>query len=409
MKYLVVGAGFAGATVARELAEAGHQVLVIDKREHIGGNAYDYINEHGIRVHKYGPHLWHTSNDEVQAWASKFTEWVEYKHHVKARLPDGRDVPLPINPETIEAVFGRRFWDWCMANGWEDGVPVGGVRQGAHAAFLESLQVAPPEGSTTSLDHVLASVGKELCDLFFAPYTQKMWGLSLDQLPASVAARIPTNVESGSDLYFPKDKHQFLPADGYTTMFKNILNHPNITVRLNTSRERLQRADMAVYWEHDLGYSDLDFDHVFTSEPIDSFFEYIHGSLPWRSVKMHVVTLPLPKALSAPVINFTHTGPHTRVTEWKQLPAHGGNDHVTTLTFEEPCDYEDNDLERYYPVKTSQAVCPNRELYRVYDDLAKEGGCVTFIGRCGMYVYTDMGPCIASSLSIVRKFLKEQS
>lgn len=400
-KALVIGAGFAGATVARELAEAGWKVKVIDRRDHIGGNAFDYVNEHGIRVHKYGPHLWHTSNDVVQEWASRFTEWVPYKHWVRAQLADGTTTPLPINPETIETVFGSRFDKWAYENDQIDYHPETGdmvdYKHGAAAAFLETL-VEHHDPVTNSRQHVENSVGKELCDLFFAPYTRKMWGLELEDLPASVAARIPTNVETWSELYFPKDKHQCLPKAGYTAMFSNILAHENITVELECSRQELaQREPGAAY------------DVTFTSEPIDEYFECRLGPLPWRSVKMHVYTLPLPNALEAPVINFTHAGPFTRVTEWKQLPAHGSNDTWTTLTFEEPCDYRDNNKERYYPVKTSQAACPNRALYEEYRKLAEQEQNVIFIGRCGQYVYTDMAPCVSSSLAAVRKFLKEQS
>lgn len=403
MKVLVVGAGFAGSVTARELAEAGHEVLVIDKRDHIGGNAYDYVNEHGIRVHRYGPHLWHTSNDEVHAWASRFAEWVPYLHRVEAQLADGKTVPLPINRETIEEVFGNRFDAWADNNhgveyDFDTGAMVG-YKDGAYAAFLETLVEHHPE-VTNSRQHVENSVGKELCDLFFAPYTKKMWGLSLEELPASVAARIPTNVGSGSHLYFPKDKHQYLPAHGYTAMFANILSHPNIQVKLDSVYEG------GKVWRN--GYAlDADFDHVFTSQPIDTYFDCMHGELPWRSIKMHVMTVPMPIALPAPVVNFTHDGPITRVTEWKLLPAHGDHPHVTTLTFEEPCDYRDNDMERYYPVKTAMAVDPNRELYKKYREMADALPDVTFIGRCGMYVYTDMAPCISTTLSIVRKFLEK--
>jgi UDP-galactopyranose mutase len=395
MHILVVGAGFAGATAARELAEAGHKVHVVDKRPHIAGNAYDYVNEHGIRVHQYGPHLWHTSNDEVQAWASRFTEWVSYRHWVRAQLADGSTVPLPINPETIEAVFGNRFYKWAYHNDQIEYQPeIGdmlGYKAGAHAKFLETL-VEHHDPVTNSRQHVENSVGKELCDLFFAPYTKKMWGLELEELPASVAARIPTNVESGSNLYFPKDKHQYLPKDGYTAMVRNILDHPNIAVALNAWRPSRWREL---------------YDALFTSEPIDEYFGCDLGSLPWRSVRMHTYSVPVPKLLDAPVINFTHAGPHTRVTEWKQLPGHGDNPHWTTLTAEEPCDYKDNNLERYYPVKTSQAVCPNRELYKQYKARAKAEG-VHFIGRCGQYAYLDMHQAISSTLAVVRRFVNGQ-
>ena len=405
MKILVVGAGFAGATVARTLAEAGHKVLVIDKRDHIGGNAYDYVNEHGIRVHKYGPHLWHTSNDEVQAWASRFTEWVPYRHQVTAQvqLKDAGPVhtPLPINHETIEDVFFGRFDVWADRNNQieydrETGEMLG-YKRGAHAAFLETLVEHHAE-VTNSRQHVENSVGKELCDLFFAPYTKKMWGLELEELPVSVAARIPTNVESRSFDYFPKDTHQVLPKNGYTAMFERIFDHPNIEVQLKTSREDLMRAGKV-----------SSFDHIFTSEPIDTYFGCQFGELPWRSVKMHTYSVPVPSLLPTPVVNFTHDGPHTRVTEWKQLPEHGSNPYWTTLTVEEPCDYRDNQMERYYPVKTSHAKCPNRELYNQYRTLAELSNHVTFIGRCGLYVYTDMAPCISSSLAVANRFLKERA
>lgn len=397
MNILVVGAGFAGATVARELAEAGHKVLVIDRRDHVAGNAYDYVNEHGIRVHKYGPHLWHTNNDEVQEWVSRFTEWVPYRHWVRAQLGDFYDtatVPLPINPETVEVVFDAEFEDWLEEN--DKWVDVDGdyepyVKKGAHAAFLET-KLEHHAAVTNSRQHVENSVGKELCDLFFAPYTKKMWGLELEELPSSVAARIPTNVETGSREYFPKDKHQYVPADGYTTIFNRIFDHENITVQLEVHRTQLDETA---------------FDHVFTAEPIDEYFSCQLGALPWRSVKMHVVSLPLPQALEAPVVNFTHNGPHTRVTEWKRLPAHGGNEHWTTLTFEEPCDYRDNFMERYYPVKTALEVDPNRELYKRYREMADALPNVTFIGRCGMYVYMDMHQVISSSLATARKWLKD--
>jgi UDP-galactopyranose mutase len=259
--------------------------------------------------------------------------------------------------------------------------------------FLDSLCVHHGE-ITNSRQHVEASVGKELCELFFAPYTKKMWGMDLSELPASVAARIPTKTDN-DPYYFPKDKHQCLPKDGYTEMFKRIFDHLDIEVLLSTSREDL----------FDILSGHYTFDTVFTSEPIDTYYKCDLGELPWRSIKFHTYSIPLPHALPAPVVNFTHDGPFTRVTEWKQLPAHGENPYVTTLTVEEPCDYRDNNMEWYYPVKTSHAVDPNRELYKQYRERAKADG-IHFIGRCGRYVYTDMQPCVNSTLAQVRRFLE---
>ena len=411
---LVVGAGFAGAVVARELAEAGWQVLVIDKRDHIAGNAFDYVNEHGIRVHKYGPHLWHGNSDMAQDWVSRFTEWAPYKHKVKALLPDGRYVPLPINAETIRGVFGQELRDFVKCGDdstqeyWgyqdEEADELYFYKPRAYEAFIESKRTQmKPEDVTNSREHVESSVGKELCELFFAPYTKKMWDMDLSDLPASVAARIATKTDF-DPYYFPNDKHQGLPAEGYTKMFERIFDHENITVKLGVSREELlgHRDDAAPTVK-----GSKRFDEIFTAEPIDTYYGCDLGELPWRSIKCHTYSVPVPQALPASVVNFTHDGPHTRATEWKQLPNHGSNPHWTTLTVEEPCDYRDNDMERYYPVKTSHAVDPNRELYKKYRERAKADG-IHFIGRCGQYVYTDMSPCVNSTLTYVRKFLANE-
>lgn len=382
---LVVGAGFAGGVVARELAEAGWKVTVIDKRDHIAGNAYDYVNEHGIRVHKYGPHLWHGNSDMAQEWASQFTQWVPYKHWVHAQLPSGEMVPLPINLATIETVFRDELHNLYGQVGPQD-----------IAMFMDNQRIEFGD-IKNSRQHVESSVGKRLCELFFAPYTKKMWDMDLADLPVSVAARIPTK-QDYDPYYFPKDKYQCLPAEGYTAMFKKIFDHENIEVLLNISRDDFKRHFPQIY---------EDYVAIFTAEPIDTYYDCDLGELPWRSIKCHTYSVPLPKALSAPVVNFTHDGPHTRATEWKQLPNHGSNPYWTTLTVEEPCDYRDNDMERYYPVKTSHVIDPNRELYKQYRERAKKEG-IHFIGRCGRYVYTDMQPCVNSTLTYVRNFLAGQ-
>lgn len=332
MNYLVVGAGLSGVVIARELAESGHIVTVIDSRDHVAGNAYDYVNDDGIRVHKYGPHLFHTSNYKVFDWLSKFTEWVPYKHKVKAQLEDGRYATLPVNKETKNMV------------------------------------------------------GEEnVLDVFFRPYTKKMWGVELDELNPDIINRVPIR-DDDNELYFPDDKLQYMPKDGYTELVNNILDHANITVRIST----------------DYNYTmDKNYDHIFNSMPIDQYFNFKHGKLPYRSIKFHTVTLPIPSALPTATVNFTHDGPYTRVTEWKKIPEHGSNKYNTTLTFEEPCDYEDNDYERYYPVKDRDGK--NRVLYEKYNNEQLEK--MTFIGRCGLYAYLDMHQAVNSALATVRKFL----
>jgi UDP-galactopyranose mutase len=333
MNILVVGAGFSGAVVARELAEKGHQCVVIDERYHVGGNAYDY-EEDGIRIHKYGPHIFHTSNEKVVNWISKFTELTTYFHKVKAQLSDGRYVTLPVNKETKEIV------------------------------------------------------GEEnILDIFFRPYTKKMWNKTLDELDPSIISRVPIR-DDDNELYFPNDKFHLMPKYGYTHMFNNILDHENITVKLNTRFDK----DM-----------EKDFDYIFNSMPIDVYFDYCHGELPYRSIKFHTVKLPMAKVLPVTTVNFTHNGPYTRVTEWKNMPNHGNSDEFTILTYEEPCDFKDNDFKRYYPVKDIDGK--NREIYNKYKSMIDESK-MKFIGRCGMYVYIDMHQAISSALSTVQEFLE---
>lgn len=335
MNILVVGAGLAGATVARVLADAGHTVSVIDKRSHIAGNAYDYTNKHGIRVHKYGSHIFHTSNEQVWNFLSRFTDWTPYKHKVKALLADGRYATLPVNRETKEMV---------------------------------------------GADNVL--------DIFIRPYTLKMWGMPIEKLDPSIMNRVPIR-DDDNEFYFPNDTYQALPTDGYTAMVKNMLDSPNISVDVNIA---FQRSCEPYY------------DHVFNSMPIDEYYDFRFGELPYRSVKFENVHLPLPRLFPTSVVNFTHNGPHTRVTEWKNYPVHGVNDHMTTLTFETPCDYKDNNMERYYPVKDIDGK--NREIYKQYREI--ENHKVTFIGRCGQYVYIDMHSAVSNSLVQAREFLKWQ-
>jgi UDP-galactopyranose mutase len=333
MRILVVGAGFSGAVVARECASAGHLVKVIDKRNHIGGNAYDYIDDNGIRIHKYGPHLFHTNNEKVVQWLSQFTEWVPYQHKVKAQLNDGTYVTLPVNKETKEIV------------------------------------------------------GEEnVLDIFFRPYTKKMWGKSLDELDPSIINRVPIR-DDDNELYFPNDEYQMMPKNGYTEIFKNILNHSNIEVECNVEFHQSMEEE---------------YDYIFNSMPIDMYFNYDYGELPYRSIKFHNIVLQQPKVLPTATVNFTHDGPYTRVTEWKNIPAHGENDYTTVLTYEEPCDYKDNDYERYYPVKDIEGT--NRETYKKYKERVNEDK-MTFIGRCGMYVYVDMHQAISSALATARRFL----
>lgn len=336
MKILVVGAGFYGTTIARKLAEAGHDIVVIDKRDHIAGNAYDYVNVDDVRIHKYGPHLFHTNNKEVVEYLGMFTDWVSYYHKVKAILSDGRYVTLPVNKETKEIVGADK-----------------------------------------------------IVETFIRPYSEKMWNMKLEELDPNIMNRVPIR-DDDNELYFPKDEYQLMPVGGYTEMFKKMLDHPNIEVKLRYSFNIACEAK---------------YDYIFNSMPIDEYFDFEFGELPYRSIKFHTHSLPTPKLLPTAVVNFTHDGPYTRMTEWKNIPLHGDNEKVTWITYEEPCDYKDNYMERYYPVKDISGK--NREIYRLYAEKAKLKKNMEFIGRCGLYAYLDMDQAVASALACADRFLEK--
>jgi UDP-galactopyranose mutase len=373
-RILVAGAGFAGAVAARLMAEAGFFVDVIDKRPHIGGNAFDRVNAHGVRVHAYGPHLFHTNNTKVVEWLSAFTSWVPYEHRVTALLPGGDLVPLPINRRTLEAVFREPLAD-----------------EAAVAALLQraGTQIAHPANAE---EYLLARLGPELTELFFARYTRKMWGMSLSELDASVVQRIPIRTDD-EDRYFPGDSFQALPANGYTALFERMLAHDNIHVGLSVAFDKTMLAR---------------YRHAFLSLPIDEYYDFRLGELPYRSIRFHHedVSAATVRARTA-TVNFTDTSGFTRKTYWHLLPAHWVTRGATvTCTTEEPCDYKDNDFERYYPVKTADGRY--QALSKAYSDHAAQEDGVTFIGRCGTYQYLDMHQVVNQTMAIVRRWLADR-
>ena len=331
-KILIVGAGLSGCTIARKLAEVGYFVDVIDKRPHVAGNAFDFVNEHGIRIHKYGPHIFHTSDEKVVRFLSQFTEWLSYFHKVKAMLSDGRLVTLPVNIETSRIVGAEN-----------------------------------------------------VVNTFFRPYTKKMWGLDIEQLDPSILQRIPVRDDLNEN-YFPNDSFQALPKLGYTAMVERMLDHGNIKIHLDVAFDK---------------NAEKSYDHIFNSMAIDEYFDFCYGELPYRSIRFHHTSLPVPKIFPVATVNFTHDAPFTRITEWKNFPGHSSNADWTCLTTEEPCDFRDNDRERHYPVKDLQGK--NREIYRQYAEHVPQH--MTFIGRCGLYAYLDMHQAVSSAMSIAKDFI----
>jgi UDP-galactopyranose mutase len=282
--YLVVGAGFAGSTLAERLAsELNQRVLLVDKRIHIGGNAYDCHDDAGVLIHKYGPHIFHTNSKVVFDYLSRFTPWRAYQHRVLASV-DGQLVPIPINLDTINQLYGLRLTSMEM-----DG-------------FLASM-AEPREQIRTSEDVVVSRVGRELYEKFFRGYTRKQWGLDPSELDACVTSRVPTR--TNRDHRYFTDSYQAMPLRGFTRMFENMLSHPNIQILLNTDYRLIKKH--------------IPYRHMIYTGPIDEFFDHRFGQLPYRSLNFQFETHDAPVFQTAPVINYPNDYAYTRCTEFKYL------------------------------------------------------------------------------------------
>jgi UDP-galactopyranose mutase len=363
---LIVGAGYAGSIMARELADRrGHRVLVIDRRDHIAGNAYDYYDEHGVLVHKYGPHIFHTNSEKVVEYLSRFTEWRPYEHRVLANV-DGMNVPMPINRTTINMLYGLDL-------STDDEV----------TEFLAD-RAEPVEYIRTSEDVVVAKVGRELYEKFFRGYTRKQWQRDPSELHSSVCARIPIRTNT-DDRYFG-DSFQNMPVDGYTAMFERILDHPDIEVRTGTDY-----YDVAHEIEHD---------HLVWTGPIDKFFDYRFGKLPYRSLEFELVNEPTPDGnylLPATSVNEpSEDVPYTRRTEFRQMTGQERHDSSTYAV-----EYPRSEGDPYYPIPRDDT----RALYRQYEALGEEQPNVTFVGRLARYQYLNMDQVVGQALSTADKLI----
>ncbi len=359
---VVVGAGLAGATMAERLASAGRSVLVVDRREHLAGNAFDHADAHGVVIHRYGPHIFHTNSDLVAAYLSRFTAWRPYRHRVLARVSwRGRQelVPIPINRTTINRLYGT------------DLDPAG------VAALLDRLR-EPRSPLATSEDVVVDAVGRELYEAFFRGYTRKQWGRDPSGLDAAVTARIPTRCDD-DDRYFT-DSFQAMPAEGYAALVARMLDHPNIRVELS--------RDLSAAAAHALAPL------VVWTGPLDAYFGSDLGALPWRSLRFEHEHRPLVRAQAAPVVNECDAVvPFTRTSELTQITgqAHAG----TTLTREFPQDHGDP----YYPVPAPEA----KALADRYRARAASEPATIFVGRLAQYRYFNMDQVVAAALTQAEK------
>lgn len=359
---LVVGAGFSGAVAARQLAEAGHRVVLAERRDHLGGNAYDERDAAGVLVHRYGPHIFHTNAQRVWDYLSRFTAWRPYEHRVLAFV-GGQLLPLPINRTTINRLYG-----WHLT---EDGV----------RRHLERVRIGR-EPLRTSEDVVLSRVGEDLADRFFRGYTRKQWNRELQDLAPGVAGRIPVRV-TDDDRYF-EDRYQAMPQDGYAALFARIVDHPAIELRLGVEGLALperRQAALVVY-----------------TGPLDAYFGHGLGRLPYRSIQFeHEHLAGVARLQSVATVNYPGREPYTRITEFKHLT--GQRHSGTSIVREYPTDAGDP----YYPVPGPGSD----DLARRYRALAARESGVVFLGRLAQYRYLNMDQAVAAALVASERLMKD--
>lgn len=355
--FAIVGAGFSGAVVARELAEAGHRVAVFDSRDHVAGNCHTGRHETGVMVHTYGPHIFHTQHEHVWTYINRFATMRPYNHRVKA-VSGGSVYSLPVNLLTINQFFGTTF-DPAQAE-----------------AFIASKSDESITTPVTFEDQALKFVGRELYEAFFSGYTKKQWGVNPTELPASILARLPVRF-TYEDSYF-NHPYQAIPENGYTPIVEAILDHPSIEVNLNTMFTRSRGSD---------------FDHVFWTGPIDAYFEHEHGRLGYRTLdfEQHISDGDFQ---GCPVMNYCdETVPYTRITEHKHFAPWETHDRtVTYREFSRLCEPDDTP---YYPIR----LVKEKEQLLNYVQLARQAHGVTFLGRLGTYRYLDMDVTIHEALN----------
>jgi UDP-galactopyranose mutase len=358
--YLVVGAGFAGSVIAERLAsQHDARVLVVDRRPHVGGNAYDHLDDAGVLIHQYGPHIFHTNSDEIVDYLSQFTDWRPYEHRVLAEVR-GQLVPIPINRTTLNQLF-----DLDLKTDEEA------------AAYLAS-RAETVEEIKTSEDVVINAVGRELYELFFQGYTRKQWGIDPSGLDKSVTARIPTRTNT-DDRYFG-DKHQIMPKHGYTAMFNRMLDHPNIDVLLSTDYKDI--------------VDEVDAGHLVFTGPIDEYFGFRFGKLPYRSLRFEHKILDQGQYQPVATVNYPDPQvPYTRITEYKHLT--GQSHSKTSITYE----YPSAEGDPYYPIPRAE----NQALFKKYEALADSTPGVTFVGRLATYRYYNMDQVVGQALTAFRR------
>ncbi len=378
--YIVVGAGFAGAVFARELADSGKKVLLVEKRKHIGGNCYDHFDDNGILIHKYGPHLLHTSNAKVFNYLGRFTQWIDYQHRVIADV-DGHKIPLPFNLNSLRILFPEKLAD--------------SIEERLISEFGLNVKVPILELKKTD-DKDLKYLADFVYEKVFVNYTVKQWGCKPEEIAPEVMARVPVFV-SRDDRYF-QDQYQAVPKYGYTRLFENLLDHSAIHLLLNTDYKDILTVEL------DTGEINL-FDNSFKGEliftgMIDELLGFRFGELPYRSLQFDFEHLNREFFQDASVVNYPNNYDFTRITEFKRIS--GQQTTGTTILREYPTAYDRVDMKKNipcYPIFQDQ----NIDLYKKYEAVSEKLSNITLVGRLAEYRYYDMDDIVERALDVFRE------
>lgn len=381
-KVIVVGAGISGATIARLFAENGYEVTVIDRRDTIGGNAFDYRNKNGIIVQPYGPHIFHTNSEKVYKFLTKFTDWREYRHKVLAKIRKDKLVPVPFNLNSLHVAFSKK-----KAERLEE-ILIAEFGEGARLNVME-LKNHP--------NHEIRDFGEYVYKHVFYIYTMKQWGYKPERLSAEIMGRVPV-VLSRNDEYFD-DKYQVMPEDGFSMMIANILRHPHIKIKLKTNA-----ATGAYIHEGQIYLRGKPFDGIVVyTGSVDELFEYKHGVLPYRTVKFRFEYKRVVSYQSSAVINYTVSGKQTRVTEFSKFTSEPSSTG-TVIVKEIPKKHKKGKNEPYYPIPLEK----NIELFNKYKQEAEGCKNLYLLGRLGNYKYINLDQAVENAIELFERITGEE-
>lgn len=381
---VVAGAGFAGTVIARELAEAGKHVLLLEKREHIGGNMYDEKNADGILIHRYGPHIFHTNDAAVYEYVRRFGTWMPYYHQVRGKI-GGKEVPIPFNFQAMEQLFPAE--------------KVSRLQQKLRFLFRERKRVSVMELLECS-EKEIAELGQFVYDFVFAGYTAKQWGVPVDQVDRSVINRVP--VVLGYENGYFADVYQLMPQEGYTSIFETMLRHPRIQCCLGTDAQtRITLQENGTIWLDGTVFHGV---FVYTGMP-DELLHYRYGTLPYRSLDLQFETLELESAQSVGVVNYPNSEAFTRITEFKKLTGQKKSG-ITTILREYPTAFARQEgQEAYYPIENPE----NRARYERYRTALATWNQLYLCGRLAEYRYYNMDGVVARALQVSQEILERKS